>query len=209
MTSASNQQTRPSVRVWDRLVRIFHWSLASFFAIAWLSAEDIQSIHELAGYTIGGLILFRLVWGVIGSRHARFRDFVTRPTTLLHYLRALPGADNRRYLGHNPAGAAMVIGLLLSLTATVLCGVIMIGAEGEGPLAYSTITLWAPEFIEEAHEVFANLSITLVGLHLLGVLFSSLHHRENLVRAMVTGMKERRPDDIDHSSSSIKGEMQP
>ncbi|WP_221793234.1 cytochrome b/b6 domain-containing protein [Oceanobacter mangrovi] len=198
-TSHHTTATPARVRVWDLATRLFHWSLASFFLIAWLSAKEIESVHVIAGYSIGGLLLFRLIWGVIGSRHARFSDFVTRPATLKRYFSDTLKGRSGRYLGHNPAGGAMVIALLLSLSATVSLGLILIGGDGDGPLAGMAITALPVGLVKGAHELFANLSLLLVVLHLGGVLFSSLHHRENLVRAMITGLKPSRAGDIDHS----------
>lgn len=180
------------VRVWDLPVRVFHWALVASFFIAYFTEDDLMTVHSYAGYTVAGLVLFRLLWGLIGSYHARFINFVRPPREVLANIKDIALLHPRRYLGHNPAGAAMVIALLLSLLLTVLTGLVVYGAEeAAGPLA--GLLSQAPEFIgeafEELHEFFANVTLLLVGLHVAGVIIASLQHRENLVRAMFTGNK--------------------
>ena len=181
------------IKVWDPLVRIFHWSLASAFFIAYLTEDDWLDIHVFAGYTILGLIAFRLVWGVIGTRHARFSDFVRPPRQVFVYLKDMITFHPKRYIGHNPAGGAMVVALLLSLLLTVLTGVSVYGAEEmAGPFA--GLFTSAPKFIgnafEELHEFFANFTLFLVVFHVIGVVLAGLQHGENLVRAMINGKKK-------------------
>lgn len=180
------------VRVWDPLVRFFHWSLAASFMIAFLTEDDLLVVHVWAGYTIFGLILVRLIWGFVGPRHARWSNFVKEPVEIMAYLKAAVRFRAPRYLGHNPAGGAMVVALLVSLIATGLSGLAVYGAqELSGPLAPMFIGLsegWA-HLLEDVHEVLANLTLLLVILHLAGVAFASLEHRENLVKAMITGLK--------------------
>jgi cytochrome b len=180
------------VRVWDPLVRFFHWSLAASFLIAFLTEDDLLVVHVWAGYTIYGLILVRLIWGLVGPRHARWSDFVREPGEIMAYLKDAVRLRAPRYLGHNPAGGAMVVALLVSLTVTGLSGLAVYGAqEMSGPLAPVLSGLsegWA-HVLEDIHEVLANLTLLLVLLHLAGVAFASLMHRENLVRAMMTGLK--------------------
>ena len=180
------------IKVWDPLVRIFHWSLAGAFFIAYLTEDDWMDIHVFAGYTIAGLITFRLLWGLIGTRHARFSDFVRPPREVLAYLKDMVTFHPMRYIGHNPAGGAMVVALLLSLLMTVLTGISVYGAEEmAGPFA--DLFANAPKFVgdvfEELHEFFANFTLFLVVFHLLGVLLAGLQHGENLVRAMINGRK--------------------
>jgi cytochrome b len=169
------QKPRNSISVWDPLVRVFHWSLVAFFATAYLSAEEAESLHPYAGYAVGLLILFRLVWGVMGTRHALFRDFVRAPGEVIRYLRELVQGRARHYIGHNPAGGIMIVLLLASLSGTVITGLVMLETD-----------------VEELHEFFANLTVLLVVFHLLGVVVSSCLHHENLVKAMITGKKEER-----------------
>jgi cytochrome b len=181
------------IRVWDIAVRLFHWSLVAAFLIAFVTEDDFMDLHTLAGYTVGGLVLFRLLWGVIGSRHARFSDFVRSPGTVVGYLKRVISFRAERYTGHNPAGGAMVIALLTSLAVTVFTGLAAYGAEqASGPLAgvMSSLPHAMGKAAEEVHEFFANFTLLLVFLHLGGVLLASLQHRENLVRAMFTGRKQ-------------------
>jgi cytochrome b len=212
MTDMQTKSIKPEtrqVKVWDPLVRIFHWSLVVAFTVAYLSgeeADDNLDLHVWAGYAVLGLILVRLVWGLIGSRHARFSDFVYRPSAVLGYLRDLIMHRARRYLGHNPLGGAMTIALLLSLLATTVSGLALYAVEeNAGPLAGLVTSADQPttqaaghdngegdkgeELLEEVHEFFSNFTLFLVFLHIGGVVVSSLVHKENLPRAMITGRK--------------------
>lgn len=166
------------VNIWDILLRVFHWSLVASFAIAWLTADDWQDLHEWAGYAAGALIAFRLAWGVVGSHYARFSQFVRAPGHIAAYLRDLVTGREARYLGHNPAGGLMILALIVSMAALCLTGWL-----------YTTDAFWGEEWVEETHEALANVLLALVGVHVLGVLIASYRHHENLVRAMVTGKK--------------------
>mgnify|MGYP001818127485 FL=1 len=187
-----HQPTPKLVRVWDPLVRMFHWGLAGSFAIAFLTEDDLLALHVWAGYLILGLIFIRVLWGFVGTRHARWSDFVKQPAEIFTYLKATIRSRAARYLGHNPAGGAMVVALMLSVTLTGLSGLAVYGAqELSGPMAPLLSGLsegWA-HALEDVHEVVANLTLLLVLLHLAGVALASLQHRENLVRAMITGLK--------------------
>ncbi len=147
----SGGQAEAKVRVWDPLVRGFHWSLVGAFAIAWLTAEELQPVHEIAGYMVAGLVAFRLVWGVIGSRYARFAQFLRGPSATLAYLGDVARGRERRYLGHNPAGAAMVLALLLTLSGTAFTGWLM-----EEPARIAMLPdlpqIVAPAFADEDRE---------------------------------------------------------
>lgn len=212
MNLPETPSTPASVKVWDPLVRLFHWSLVAAFAIAWLSGDEESRLHELAGYAVIGLVLVRIVWGFVGTRYARFSDFVYRPSTVLGYAREMLIAKPKHYLGHNPLGGMMILALLVSLLAAGATGLALQGAEqGTGPFASlssgATVTLpgviatavadddddkedeGSEEIWEELHEFFANLTLLLVALHIAGVIIGSLVHRENLVRAMFTGRK--------------------
>ena len=182
-----------SVPVWDPLVRLFHWSLVVAFATAYLSGEyEALDLHALAGYVVGGLILFRLFWGFAGPEHARFRDFVFPPAKILAYTRDVFARQARRYLGHNPLGGAMVVALLIMLALATVTGLMAYGAEKHaGPLAglLRDSSKSVGEAFEEIHEFFSTATLVLVGLHIAGVALSSWLHRENLVRGMVTGRK--------------------
>jgi cytochrome b len=182
------------VRVWDPLVRVFHWSLVAAFATAYIVEDNLLDVHVWAGYLVLALIAVRLIWGFIGTRHARFTDFVRGPRQVLGYIGDAMRMRAPRFLGHNPAGGAMVVALLLLVAGTGLSGVTLYGAEElSGPLAGLMSGL--PGFwggaLEETHEVLANLTLVFIVAHVAGVLFSSLSHGENLVRAMVTGWKRR------------------
>jgi cytochrome b len=166
------------IKVWDLLVRIFHWSLVASFAIAWVSAESLDALHEWAGYAAGALICMRLVWGVIGTRYARFTNFVKGPTAVMAYAKAMIVGAEPRFIGHNPAGGAMILALLFSVAITTWTGWLQTFPE-------TVQQSWA----EGAHEFAANLTLFLVVLHIAGVVVASWRHRENLARAMFTGKK--------------------
>lgn len=178
--SGANGAKAETVKVWDITVRIFHWSLVAAFASAWISAEEWERFHEIAGYTIGGLIVFRVLWGLIGSRHARFSDFIYRPLAIAGFIRDSIALKAKRYIGHNPAGGAMVIALLLSIAAVTMSGIAMTGAL---PVS--------GEWLEDVHEAAANFTLVLIALHIAGVLFASFEHGENLIKAMFTGNKKK------------------
>lgn len=199
-------QTRQTVTVWDPIVRVVHWSLVLGFAIAWLSAEEWETVHSWSGYLLAAVVALRLLWGLIGSRHARFSDFVRGPKAVLEYLRGLLGGTAPRYLGHNPAGGAMALALLLAITVTAGSGAMLYAIEDNaGPLApyvNSTQSTRSPggheedeheeggeERWEDIHEIAATTTLWLAGLHVLGVLASSFAHRENLPRGMISGRK--------------------
>jgi cytochrome b len=166
-----------SVRIWDPVVRLFHWSLVAAFTSAWVTGDEVKDLHELAGYAIMGLLAIRIVWGFVGTAHARFTDFVYRPSAVIGYLLDTLHLKARRYLGHNPAGGAMVLALIATLLTVCATGVTM--AE----------TNWGTAWVEDVHEVAATLALVLVGFHLAGVLITSIEHRDNLVWAMITGRK--------------------
>jgi cytochrome b len=197
-------------------VRVFHWSLVITFLIAFYTEDDTLWLHVWAGYAVGGLIAFRVVWGFVGTRHARFTDFIYPPVTVLDHLRNLLKLRSKRYLGHSPAGGAMIIAMFVVLSVTVWSGLELYAIkDNAGPLANSAQTVaHAPEAArplfhlaashqerggaglwEEGHELLANLAMMLVVLHVCGVAFTSFAHRENLVRAMITGRKVSRPGD--------------
>jgi len=195
------ENNKNQVFVWDALVRVFHWSLATFFLLAYFFIFDRLKLHAHIGYSVALLIIFRLLWGVIGSHYARFKEFVTSPRETLSYLMNMGRAAKERaakersgsttphYLGHNPAGAAMIIALLLLIFCTALSGIILYAIEGSGPLSGTLVANWPGGVIVEIHEWSADLSLALVVLHVLGVLYSSYIDKENLVKAMFTGRK--------------------
>lgn len=176
MTSSSADNTIESVRVWDPLVRIFHWGLAVAFSVAYLTADSAETVHLVAGYGIVALVSVYMLWGVVGPRHARFSDFVFRPGAVWKYLRDLTLGRARRMLGHSPAGGAMVIALFAALGVTCATGIAMsLGTAGDT--------------LEAVHELASASTLALVFAHIAGVLFASFVHRENLPLAMITGRK--------------------
>ncbi len=215
MTKTSAVQgSTAMVRVWDPLVRIFHWSLVAAFVVAYLSADELSTVHEIAGYAVAGLIAFRLAWGFVGSKYARFTQFLRGPSQTLGYIGDVVRGKEHRYLGHNPAGAVMTVALLLTLAGTAFTGWLL---EDEGRLAMlpDLPQIVSPayadddgdddegyggrgsEAVEEVHEVLANLMLLLIAVHVGGVVLTSFRHNENLARSMVTGDKRApEPGDI-------------
>jgi cytochrome b len=203
--------------VWDSLVRITHWAIVVGFATAYLTEDDLLTAHVWAGYTVGIAVTVRIIWGFVGPKHARFIDFLYGPAAVVSYLLDLLRFRSKRYIGHSPAGGAMVIALLLCLVGTVVTGLALYGAEKKaGPLRalYAATTSVLPErglvvtaaadenrrerrggadekesVLKGYHEVLANITLGLVIIHILAVLWASIAHRENLVGAMITGRK--------------------
>jgi len=170
------------VLVWDAPTRVFHWLLATTFAGAFLTgdSERWRDIHVLLGYTFVGLIVFRLIWGLVGTRYARFRSFWFRPAEVWQYLRSLATRSPRHYVGHNPVGG-LAIFLLLALGLTT------------GLTGWAYYSDMGGDWLAELHEGAAFAMLGLVGVHIAGVVVSSLLHRENLIRAMITGRKSGEP----------------
>jgi cytochrome b len=164
--------------VWDLPTRVFHWLLAASFAGAYLTSdgERLRDVHMLLGYTAAGLVAFRVLWGVVGTRYARFTSFPLSPRAVIDYLRSMLVLSPRHYLGHNPAGSWAILGMLALIAGTALTG-------------WANAIEIGPEWIEDVHEAFANATLALVVVHVGAVIVSSLLHRENLPRAMVTGYK--------------------
>jgi cytochrome b len=173
-----NTSPRESVLVWDAPVRVFHWLLVLSFAGAWLTAESERwrLVHVTLGYTMAGLVAFRIVWGLVGTRHARFATFVRGPRAAWNYLRALLDGRPEHHAGHNPAGALAIVALLLLIVATAASG-------------WANYNEIGGDWLEELHEGAANTLLAVVMVHLAGVVVGSIAHRENLVRAMLTGRK--------------------
>ena len=167
-----------TIKVWDRFVRVFHWSLATLFLVAYATGDEVEKVHIAAGYAIAGLVGARILWGFIGPPHARFNSFVRRPREVFEYLRDVALLRAPRYIGHNPAGGAMILALLAMLIGISITGYMM-----------TTDDYWGAKWVEEVHETLANLTIGLVVIHVLGVLVASFEHRENLIKSMITGRK--------------------
>ena len=173
---------RSKILVWDLPTRLFHWLLVISFTGAFLTAESEywRDWHVALGYMVVALIGFRLIWGVIGSRYARFSSFAFAPSQVWIYLKSLLSRSPRHYVGHNPAGSWVIYGLLL-------LGVLS-GASG-----YAIYNDIGGGWFEDLHEGVSNMMLGLVGVHVSGVLVSSLLHRENLVRSMIDGYKQGEP----------------
>ncbi len=171
-----------SVLVWDAPVRVFHWLLAASFIGAFVSAESERwrLVHVTLGYTVGALVVFRLLWGLLGTRHARFADFVRGPRAVAGYLRSLLAGRAEHHAGHNPAGALAIVGLLATSMLIVASGWATYNDIGGG-------------WLEDLHEGAADAMLALVWVHVLGVIVSSRLHNENLVRSMINGRKQGQP----------------
>lgn len=196
--SAATRQSKSAsevgeIRVWDIFVRVFHWSLVVAFLVAYVS-EDISLVHVWAGYLVGTLVILRILWGFVGTRYARFSNFVYRPRKVFRYTLHLLGFGGRRYLGHSPAGGAMVLALLVIMLLIVSSGLITLAmSEGTGLLSGGiAMNPSAGRLWKEAHELLADAALVLVLLHICGVLWASLVHGENLTKAMWDGKKRSR-----------------
>lgn len=172
------------VLIWDWPVRIGHWLLVGAFALAWITgdSEEWRLVHTFTGGTVVGVILFRLLWGIAGTQHARFTSFVRGPGAVLEYVFGLLRGDESKYAGHNAAGGWAIVMLL---TLGLLTG-------ASGWFVYQDT---GGEWLEEGHEALASGMLLVATLHVAGVVVGSLAHRENLVRAMLTGFKHGRPDE--------------
>jgi len=183
-------KSKELVLVWDLPIRIFHWLLVAGFFVAYLTEDELLTVHVWAGYLVFGLLMFRLVWGFIGNDYARFSNFLCSPVKSISYVKDVLALKAKRYLGHNPAGAAMIMLLLFSLLITSITGFAVYAADqSAGPFANivgsSNEGLW-----EEVHEFFASFTLVLVFLHIAGVAVESFIHRENLAKAMWHGYKK-------------------
>ena len=172
-------------RVWDPVVRLFHWGLVASFITAWFTARTADDWHYVAGYVAAGLIVVRLAWGLGGTRYARFRQFLRHPGTIGGYLNDIIHGRERRYIGHNPAGGAMVLTLMLCMVVAAFSGWMM-----------TTDTYFGVDWVENTHSLVVHGMVLLIAVHVGGVLLASVRHGENLVRAMITGTK-RAPDGDD------------
>ena len=166
-----------TIKVWDPLVRLFHWVLAGCFLAAFL-VEEGDTAHQWLGYTMLGLVAVRVVWGSVGTRHARFVDWVRGPRAVATYLRERVTGRSQRRLGHNPAAAVMILSLL--------AGVVLVAATG---WLQTTDRFFGVEWLEEVHELAAYGVLALVGIHVLAAVVESIHYRENLIASMIHGRK--------------------
>ena len=172
------------ITVWDAPMRVFHWLMVLSFAGAYVSAESERwrLLHVTLGYTMVGLVGFRLVWGMLGTRYARFASFIRGPQAVARYVGAMLRGQPQHHTGHNPAGAIAIVALL-GLT-------LVIGASG-----WAIYNDYSAAWLEKTHEVAAHAMLLMVGIHIAGVAVASLLHRENLLRSMLTGRKLGLPKD--------------
>lgn len=182
-----------TIKVWDIFIRFFHWSLVLAFFIAYVTEDDFMTLHSTAGYSILALISLRIIWGFIGTQHARFKNFIYPLTYTKEYIKNIFSGSAERFIGHNPAGGLMIIVILISLVATSITGIILEGTENAGPFAslLNNSGEMLEDILEEIHEFFANFSVVLIVIHVGGVLVESIIHKENLIRAMFTGFKKK------------------
>ena len=179
-----NQLTElKTIKVWDFPVRVFHWLVAICFIGAYITAEEdgYRLIHVTFGYTLGALMLFRIFWGLYGTSYARFSSFIKPPSAVFSYLKSLLSKHPEHHVGHNPAGALAILLLLVLGLITPITGWFCLREIGG-------------EWVSEFHELLANSMLALVLVHVFGVVVSSFIHRENLVKAMVTGSKSATGD---------------
>lgn len=174
---------KKTVKVWDPLVRLFHWTLAACIFAAFL-VEEGDTAHQWLGYTALGLIGFRVLWGLVGTRHARFSDWVRGPRAVATYLRERLTGRSQRRLGHNPAAAVMILLLMAGVAAVGLTGWMQ-----------TLDAYWGAEWLEELHEALAYGLLALIGVHVLAAIVESVHYRDNLIAAMVHGRKRALDDD--------------
>ena len=170
--------------IWDAPVRVFHWLMVLSFAGAYITAESERwrLLHVTLGYTMAGLVAFRIVWGLIGTKQARFTTFVRGPAAVTRYLLAVLRGRPEHHVGHNPAGALAIVGMLALTLA--------IAASG-----WSVYNEVGGDWLEEVHEFAANFMLAIIGVHIVGVLLASWMHHENLTRAMIDGRKAARPEE--------------
>lgn len=184
---SDTHRSETKVRVWDPFIRLFHWSLVAGMVAAWFTSRVRSDTHQWIGLGIGGLVGLRICWGFVGTRYALLSNFVRRPKIVSAYISNIARGTERRFLGHNPAGGAMIIILIITILLTVGSGWLM-----------TTDAYYGDDLMQFIHSIFAYTVVLLVAFHLFGVALASIRHRENLIKAMVTGWK-RNPtgDDIE------------
>jgi cytochrome b len=205
-----------SIHVWDIFVRVFHWSLVGSMIGLYISGEKMESVHIRLGYFVIALLLARIIWGFIGTKHAKFADFLYSPPEIFYYLKSLLSGKPIHYTGHNPAGGLMVLVMLTALPATAFTGLKALATDGKGPLAHTDQSIVSAayangdendendhenyhsgsdgnekkeQFWEKRHEMITNFMLFLIVIHISGVLVSSWLHKENLILSMITGKK--------------------
>ncbi|UFZ03344.1 cytochrome b/b6 domain-containing protein [Bradyrhizobium ontarionense] len=167
-----------TVAVWDFPLRVWHWALAAFVLVACVTPNTFDPLHRLAGYAVIGLLAFRLIWGLIGGRHSLFARISLKLRAAPRYIVGMLRGETGRYLGLNPAGAAMLVVMLGLLIVSTISGVMQV-----------SVRFFGVGWIEQTHALSSNAIIALIAVHVLGTLWMSVLQRENLVRAMFTGRK--------------------
>lgn len=175
---ASGDTPPRTIRVWDPIVRLFHWTVVTAVVLNLFILRPGRTWHRYTGYVVIGAVVIRFLWGFVGSRHARFTDFFPTPSRLIPYLKALVRCEEPRFIGHNPAAAVMMLALMALLLATGISGWML-----------TLDAFWGEDWIEELHGGLANAIMVLAFLHAAAAIVESLRHRENLVWSMVTGRK--------------------
>ena len=168
----------PTVRVWDPVVRLFHWTVVAGCVIDGFIIDDGKFAHRVVGYVVAAALAVRIVWGFVGTRHARFADFVPTPGRLLSYVSAALHGREPRFVGHNPAAAVMILALMALVAATAATGWML-----------TLDAYFGEDWLEELHEGLAGTILVLAVIHVVAAIYESIHHRENLILAMITGRK--------------------
>jgi len=166
------------VKVWDLFIRLFHWSMVMIILLNFIVFEE-GTVHNWLGYSLLGLLGLRFIWGFVGPKYARFKNFIPSPRSVLSHIKEQKEGQRTVYLGHNPLGAVMIINLYLTLILLCATGYLAI-----------TDRFWGVEWVEEAHEFFANYLLLSVAVHIMGVVWESFRSHVNLILAMVTGIKK-------------------
>lgn len=180
MKTMNKQQTAHAIPVWDRFVRVFHWSLVSCVLVNFFVIDDGKTLHQWLGYTASALVVARIVWGFIGSKHARFSDFFPTPARVRQHLSRLIAGEHDFHAGHNPVGALMMFALIALVLSLGLTGFMQ-----------TLDAFWGAEWLQELHEALGTTLIGLAGMHALAAIIMSRIERINLVGAMFTGVKVR------------------
>lgn len=173
--------TARTVKVWDRFIRVFHWSLVACVLTNFFVIDDGETLHQWLGYTASALVLARIVWGFIGPRHARFSDFFPTPSRIRRHLTDLVSGATDHHDGHNPVGALVMLVMLAVVLSLGLTGFLQ-----------TTDAFWGEEWLQETHEMLATTLIAFAGLHAAAAVVMSHFERTNLIAAMITGVKVRR-----------------
>jgi cytochrome b len=178
--------------IWDLPTRLFHWTLASSFALAWLTSEGDQwrSIHVFAGYLMLGLVVFRLLWGFMGSHFSRFASFWYTPKEAFDYLQQVASGHAPRHIGHNPTGSLAIYILLAMAVMIGLTGIMTLGGDEQQGVAAGWFSFAQIRTLKKLHELGAIAMLLVVIGHLTGVVVESVLHKENLARSMLTGFKQ-------------------